>query len=119
MLTESQGMPLLKQIASSQLKISSNKHRVWSEDYNSWGFFSSNITMFDEFLLWCNINRGDRITLDPPGSIKDFYLVVEITRDEEIRESPIWVFKLLSSNAKILNINVKEKTLFLEAAKYL
>lgn len=116
MLSESHGMSLLKEMAASQLKTS--KNRVWSEEYAAWGFFADDITMFDEFLLWCSISPGDRITLDAPKSVKDFFVVVDIKRDIEIKESPIWVFKLLGPETGILDVKVKEKELFLEAAKH-
>jgi hypothetical protein len=120
LLTESTGMSVLFSVAQQELKKESNKKRVWSDVYESWGFFSKDITMFDEFLLWCSINPGDRITLDDPQvSIKNIYTVVGIQRDDEVKESPIWIFKLLGSNCDLLDIKVKEKELFLEARKYI
>lgn len=113
------GMPLLKSIASEQLeKNPSKKDRIWSSEFESWGFFDSNITMFDEFLLWSLISPGDRITLDPPDQVFNFFIVVDIKRDDSIKESPIWIFKLLGQNPRFLEIKVKEKQLFFEAVKY-
>lgn len=118
-LVESTGISVLRSIAKQQLKKESNKKRIWSDFYESWGFFSEDVTMLDEFLLWCSINVGDRITLDDTRlTIKNIYTVVNIERDDQIKESPIMVFKLLGINCKLFEIKIKEKPLFQEAIKY-
>lgn len=117
-LRETTGFSVLRPIAESKLKNEADKQKVWSDFYEAWGLFSLNATMYDEFLLWCSIKVGDRITLDPPEAIKNFYVVVDIERDQEIRESPMLIFKLLGPNCSILDIKVKEKSLFQEAIKY-
>lgn len=117
-LKETAGFSALKPIAAAKLKNEADKQKVWSDFYESWGFFNPNATMYDEFLLWCSIKAGDRITLDPPEVIKNFYVVVNIERDQEIRESPTLIFKLLGQNCSMLDVKVKEKSLFQEAIKY-
>lgn len=116
---ESTGMAVLKPIVAEQMrKNPTRKKRVWSDEYESWGFFEGDATMLDELLLWCSISPGDRITLDHPGLIKNFFTVVDIKRDTEVRESPLWIFKLLGPNSSFLDVKVKEKELFAEAMKY-
>lgn len=115
---ESTGMKVLRPMAAACLNNPSCKNKVWSDAYESWGFFGEDATMFDEFVLWCSIRPGDRITLDPPKLIKEFFTVVDIKRDIEVRESPIWIFKLLGPNSSFLDVKVKEKELFAEAMKY-
>lgn len=114
---ESTGMKALRPFAESQLRNSKNKIRVWSDHYSAWGFFCDQISMFDEFLVWCSIKPGDRILLDPFRHQEEIFTVVKIWRDEEVREVPLWVFRLLGSNSKIFDIKIKEKELFAEAAK--
>lgn len=112
-------MSVLRPLAAAQLKNSSHKNRVWSDDYESWGFFGERVTNFDEFLLWCSVSPGDRLTLDPSNNIKDFFTVVGVWQDKEEKEVPVWIFRLMGSNYNFLDVKVKEKNLFTEAIKYL
>jgi hypothetical protein len=114
-LEESYGMSALRPMAEMQLKNPTHKSRVWSDLYEAWGFFNKEITNSDEFLLWCSISPGDRITLDRPDQIKDFFTVIGIWRDEEEKESSTWVFRLMGSNYSLLDIKVKEKQMFIGA----
>ena len=115
--SESSGMSLLQSLAAAKLKDSYDKTRIWSDHYNSWGFFSIDITMLDEFLLWCSIKPGDRILLDPTQQNKEIFTVVKIWKDQEVREIPLWTFRLLGPQSKIFDVKVKEKELFVEASK--
>lgn len=114
-INESFGMSVLRPIANDQLIMREQKDRIWSDDHGAWGFFVEDITMKDEFLLWCSVTPGDRITLNT----KDFYTIVGVWRDISIREAPTWIYRLMGQNGRTVDVNVKEKELFLEASKYI
>lgn len=114
--SESTGMSVLRPIANSQLLITKNKDRVWSDHYFAWGFFCNEISMSEEFLIWCSIDLGDRILLNHQG-LDEIFTVVNIKRDEEVREAPLWIYQLLGTNLKTFDVKVKEKELFIEASK--
>lgn len=109
-------MNILRPLANLQLQIAKNKDRVWSDHYFAWGFFCNEASMFDEFLVWCSIIPGDRLLLNYYGN-DEIFTVVNIKRDQELRESPLLVYQLLGSNFKMFDIKVKEKELFAEASK--
>lgn len=115
--SESAGMNVLRPLAASKLKNSYDKNRIWSTHYECWGFFDDDITMLDEFLLWCSIKPGDRILLDSFQQNKEIFTVVKIWKDQEIREAPLWIFRLLGPHSKIFDVKIKEKELFVEASK--
>jgi hypothetical protein len=114
-INEASGMSVLRPIAENQLKEKNQKTRIWSDDLGAWGFFIEDITMKDEFLLWCSVSPGDRITLN----CKDVYTVVGVWRDEAIKEKPAWIYRMMGRNGRTVDVNVKEKELFLEASKYI
>ena len=114
-INETSGMSVLRPIAENQLKENNQKARIWSEDLDAWGFFIEDITMKDEFLLWCSVTPGDRITLNR----KDIYTIVGVWRDEKIKDIPSWIYRMMGQNGRTVDVNVKEKELFSEALRYI
>lgn len=113
------GIDVLRITAAQKLKNDQViKKRIWSDFYEAWGFFDSSITECDEFLLWCSIKEGDRIILGDSSDIKNFYIVVNIERDQKIRESPLLIFKLFSNDTSIIDVKIKEKKLFQQAISF-
>ena len=108
-------MAALRPIAADQLKNVDQKNRIWSDKLNAWGFFHDEITMKDEFLLWCSIEPGDMITLN----LKDIYTVVGVWRDDVVKEKPIWIYRMMGQSGRTVDINVVERELFSEALKYI
>ena len=115
--SEKLGMAALQPIANSKFHTSYDKKRIWSESFESWGFFCDDVGTLDEFLLWCLIKPGDRIFWETHPKSKEIFTIVKIWKDEKVQEYPLWTFRFLGSDLKILDVKVKEKELFIEAMK--
>jgi len=112
---ESTGMDVMRPIAAQQLRDPQNKARVWSNNIEAWGWFSSDgPTEIDEFLVWCSISPGDRILISISNLKSEVCVVVGVWKEEYS-----WIFRLINQTGRIVDISIQEQCLFKSAWKFI
>jgi hypothetical protein len=106
-------MNVLRSIAVEQFKSVEKRHRVWSDELESWGLYAKDPGEDDAFLIWSLIKLGDRLQW------KNSHAVL-VSSEREVRDGVIeWKFKFLAPGALVFDTFVEERELFKAARKYI
>jgi hypothetical protein len=128
-ISEVHGYDLIKRVANEKLNEKNNKSRVWSEEMQSWGFFSKNPNENDVFLIIGCCSPGDMFipTMENPHlflfSVPDCNFVESVNQNNphiilKLTEffsngSHVYGLEMLGSNPpKVVQLLAYHKTLF-------
>jgi hypothetical protein len=122
-LSEIHGIDLVRRIAKESIKKPEVKKRVWSDELQSWGFFSSSPNQKDIFIIMGCANPGDMLiakqNFPQLFAISDQeiiektpsnpYIILEL-KHFELLGSPAYGLELLSSNPSTICQMIAQQT---------
>jgi hypothetical protein len=126
-LSEVHGIDLIKRVAAGKIKDQDSLSRVWSEEMQSWGFFSERPNETDVFLIMGCAKPGDMLVpnkystclftvpdckLLQGASTVGPYIVLEL-KQFDIEGTSVYGLELLSSNPPMVcQVIAHHKVLF-------